>query len=285
MKVFISWSGESSKAIAEILRTWLPAVIQAVKPYYSPDDMAKGARWSTEIAKNLEESRVGLICLTRENLIAPWIMFESGALSKNLDKSKVSPLLFGVEPTDLTGPLVQFQATRFEKTEIKRVVRMINGELGDDRLASDVLDAVYDMWWPKLEERVNQAMTNAQKTNQAEVRSQQDILEEVLALARAQARRTTSGSIHPLALSALVDSYRGLVQSARDYNMCNELGDSLEKLHAPLMHLAYQARRRGHLVEHRSVIEELNKITAEFKEATQPSTASTTIDDDDDLPF
>jgi hypothetical protein len=73
MKVFISWSGARSKAIAEILRQWLPGVIQAVKPYYSPDDISKGARWSSEIGKELEAARVGLICLTRENLEAPWI--------------------------------------------------------------------------------------------------------------------------------------------------------------------------------------------------------------------
>ena len=114
MKVFISWSGERSRALAEVLRRWLPAVIQVVKPYYSPDDTVKGARWSTEIAKELESSRVGLICVTPENLDAPWLLFEAGALSK-LGKSRVCPILFGVDPIDIKGPLVQFQAAKFEK--------------------------------------------------------------------------------------------------------------------------------------------------------------------------
>ena len=60
MKVFISWSGERSKHIAEILRDWIPSVLQAVKPYFSPDDVGKGSRWSTEIAKELDASRIGL---------------------------------------------------------------------------------------------------------------------------------------------------------------------------------------------------------------------------------
>ncbi len=38
MKVFISWSGTKSKKIAEIFRKWIPGVIQAVKPYFTPDD-------------------------------------------------------------------------------------------------------------------------------------------------------------------------------------------------------------------------------------------------------
>ncbi len=73
MKVFITWSGKTSKALAEVFREWLPGVIQAVKPYYSPDDITKGSRWFPEISKELEESRVGLICLTRDNLQEPWL--------------------------------------------------------------------------------------------------------------------------------------------------------------------------------------------------------------------
>jgi hypothetical protein len=55
MKVFISWSGERSRAIADVMRRWLPSVLQSVRPYFSPDDVAKGSRWSSEIAKELEE--------------------------------------------------------------------------------------------------------------------------------------------------------------------------------------------------------------------------------------
>lgn len=67
MKVFISWSGERSRAVGDVLRRWFPSVLQAVRPYFSPDDVAKGTRWSAEIAKELEASRDGLsgICSKR----------------------------------------------------------------------------------------------------------------------------------------------------------------------------------------------------------------------------
>src|SRR3989454_7866890 len=115
MKVFISWSGDRSRTIADVLRRWLPSVLQAVRPYFSPDDIAKGTRWSSEIAKELEASKIGIICLTGDNLSAPWLMFESGALAKNLDKSFVIPLLVGIKQSDVSGPLAQFQLTVFEK--------------------------------------------------------------------------------------------------------------------------------------------------------------------------
>lgn len=180
LKVFISWSGETSGALAEILRQWIPGVIQAVKPYYSPGDVAKGARWTNEIAKELEESRVGLISLTSENLGSPWLMFEAGALSKSLDKSRVCPILFGLEPTDLKGPLAQFQASKFQKNEVRRVVRTINSELKESALANDVLDSVFDMWWPSLEKDVQRELEKRVKPEDETVRSERDLLEEIL---------------------------------------------------------------------------------------------------------
>jgi hypothetical protein len=59
MKVFISWSGRTSSELAKIFRDWLPSVIQAVKPYYSTDDIAKGMRGNTVIAKELEQADEG----------------------------------------------------------------------------------------------------------------------------------------------------------------------------------------------------------------------------------
>ncbi len=190
MKVYICWSGETSKELAEIFKEWLPAVIQAVKPYYSTDDITKGSRWNNEISKELEASQVGLICLTKDNLEAPWIMFESGALSKNLDKSHVCPILFGVDPTDLKGPLVSFQASRFEKAEIKKVVTMINKELETDGLSSSVLNSVFEKWWPDLEGKVKIILSKTGKTKGNETRSERDLLEEILELSRDFSRKS-----------------------------------------------------------------------------------------------
>lgn len=43
-------------------------------------------------------------------------MFEAGALTKSLTVARVCPLLFGVEPSDIKGPLVQFHmGTRYHE--------------------------------------------------------------------------------------------------------------------------------------------------------------------------
>ncbi len=123
MKIFISWSGEKSKEIASVFKEWIPSVIQVAKPFFSPNDIDKGTRWFSDISEELDKTQIGLIFLTKDNLQAPWLMFEAGALSKYIDKARVCPILFGVEPTDIEGPLIQFQATRFTKEDIQKVIK------------------------------------------------------------------------------------------------------------------------------------------------------------------
>ena len=126
MKVFLSWSGDRSKAVAEVLRDWLPQVIQAVDPWIS-SDIEKGARWGPEITEKLEQSKVGIICLTKDNLDAKWILFEAGALSKTSD-AHVCTFLLDLIYSDIEYPLAQFNHTEFNKEEVLKLVNTIKGQ-------------------------------------------------------------------------------------------------------------------------------------------------------------
>jgi len=46
--------------LAEALRDWLPAVLQSVKPFFTPNDIEKGARWGKDISQELEASSFGI---------------------------------------------------------------------------------------------------------------------------------------------------------------------------------------------------------------------------------
>lgn len=206
MKVFISWSGNESKQIAGILRNWLPSVIQAVRPFHSDDDLAKGIIWNLEILKQLEESRIGLICVTRENYDAPWILFEAGALAKHFGGSRVCPILFGLDPSDVKGPLVQFQAAKFEKRDIMRIVEMINHELGDGAIEKTVLDSVFEMWWPQLEAAIQETTARKASLPQKIKRPDRELLEEMLELLRRQGRTATAAMRQPVYLPELPEA-------------------------------------------------------------------------------
>lgn len=188
-KVFISWSGDLSKKLAEELRIWLPGVLQFVKPYFTPNDIEKGTRWSTDIASELESSNAGIICLTKDNLTKPWILFEAGALSKNFGKANVCTILFNLDSSDFSGPLTSFQATKFDKADFKKLLVTVNNTGGESKLDSAVLNDVFEMWWPKLDLKVSEILKNHVADNDNAVRSEREILEEVLELTRLNSKR------------------------------------------------------------------------------------------------
>jgi hypothetical protein len=197
MKVFIGWSGELSGKVGSALYDWLPQVIQAVKPFISKEDVAKGARWSSTIEVTLKESAFGIMCLTKANQRDPWINFETGALSNAMGVEHVCPLLFDFGPTELTGPLSQFQGTlSTDEADILRLVKTVNtaAEKLGVGLADGVLNAAFKRCWPELASAFD-AIRKASAEPPTKPRSEREMLEEILQLIRnmsaASAPRTT----------------------------------------------------------------------------------------------
>ncbi|MBH0056589.1 toll/interleukin-1 receptor domain-containing protein [Pseudoalteromonas sp. SWXJZ94C] len=196
MKVFLSWSGDTSHKVALILRDWLPSVIQSIEPYVSSEDIDKGARWSTDIASELEDSTYGILCVTKENLRAPWLIFEAGALSKTMDKSSVSPFLFDIKRVEVNGPILQFQSTVFEKEDVKKLLLSLNKACNDDQLTSERLDKAFDVWYPTLEEQLNElpkSVLEPAKVVKKKDEASNAILEEILNLSRDNQKLLRSG--------------------------------------------------------------------------------------------
>jgi hypothetical protein len=189
MKIFISWSGELSQSVALILRQWLQNVIQVVDPYVSSEDIEKGSRWFSDIDKKLEESDFGIVCMTRENMNKPWILFEAGAISRSISRSRVTPLLIDFSPADLGGPLAQFQATTLSENEMLRLVKDIGTYLGDSRFNDALIERAFHKWWPDLQQSMTQLIESVGRSDsRINVRPDRDILEEVLQTTRTLAQ-------------------------------------------------------------------------------------------------
>ncbi len=175
--------------MADLLFAWLPQVIQAVEPWMS-SEIEKGRKWSPEISDRLGQTAFGIICLTRENLTAPWILFEAGALSKTPD-AYTWTFLYELSPTDVQQPIAQFQHTVAEKQDVRKLLHTINDvvrTLGEKALSQPVLDKVFDTFWPELESSLAQ-IPPERNSRRREVRSERELLEEVLELVRGQERR------------------------------------------------------------------------------------------------
>lgn len=186
MKVFVSWSGELSKQIAQMLKIWLPRLIQSLDVFYSPDDIEKGDNWDSRISQELSTCKYGIVCLTAENITAPWIHFEAGALAKTLD-ARVSTLMININPSDIKGPLSRYQATRFEKDDFSQLIESINKALEtplDDAVLFPLLDALWPTISAEFEKAVSSCVVSPPKISKKE--SMDAPLEEILQLLRKQ---------------------------------------------------------------------------------------------------
>ena len=188
VKIFIIWSGERSKALAEALNDWLPNVIQAVDPWMSESGIDKGARWPEVLFEKLENTNFGIVCLTPENLSAEWLLFEAGALSKKVEGSRICPLLFDLDPSELGDPLALFQTTKLNAKDVCGLLNSINKAMDAGSLDASALNAAFDKWWPDLEEKIEAIGPLQTPTPPKSTDPNHDILKEILKIVRSQAR-------------------------------------------------------------------------------------------------
>ncbi len=186
MRVFLSWSGESSKALARCLNDWLPRVLQAIEPWFSDEAIAPGSRWLQEILTNLRAQDFFLACVTAESLSSAWFNFEIGVAASKLladeDTHRVCPVLWNLENKDVPQPLAMFQTLTTSEADVRRLVDEMNNRL-ERSLPTDDLDASFRKWWPDLAQSLKAIPEEA---DLAPARRQEDILDEILASIRQQ---------------------------------------------------------------------------------------------------
>lgn len=181
MALFIGWSKTTSKKIAETLCDYIAKVNPYIVPFVSSVNIAPGKIWRDRLSGILRESHYGILCMTKENLQAPWLHYEAGVLSmatslNNPDgEPRVAPLLFGVESTSLSNPLSYYQSAPLTKNKFLDLMREANEiciklygkelhTLGSNArmeqafLFPDELKNRVDEYYPKLEEEINKIL-------------------------------------------------------------------------------------------------------------------------------
>jgi hypothetical protein len=146
----------------------------------SASDIEKGAMWRNEIARQLEVTEVGILCLTPDNLERPWLLFEAGAISKKL--GYVCTYLLNIEPSDVKEPLAQFQATKATATDTLKLLQTINRAQNDGALSQDRIERAFDKWWPDLDLQLKQIVGTEEKRESR--REERELIEEILLAVR-----------------------------------------------------------------------------------------------------
>lgn len=195
MNVFLTWSGSKSRRLAEFLRQWLADVIQDLHPWMSSEDIRRGAQWPAAIGAQLESSDIGVICVTRDNQEAPWLLFEAGALGKRLTRgARVCTYLLDLSPADLKpGPLSLYQATQATQEDTLRLLITLNEALGEARLPEQRLRKAFDHYWPELHAHIT-FLNSSTPPPAMVIRPDRELLEEILLLLREIARNRGSVS-------------------------------------------------------------------------------------------
>jgi len=205
MNVFISWSGERSRAVAAALKEWLPDVVQSATAWMSEHDIDAGVRWSHRLTKVLEDSHLGVICLTPENQKAAWILFEAGALTKSFHESKLIPFLLDMSPHDVESPLAQFQAVQADRAGTLKLLESINASCPDP-LPLDRLKRLFERLWPDLAVRIQAAAASDSRRSKVPARSDRDVVNEVLEIVRSLAKNDDLSTLTRWEVSIEIDT-------------------------------------------------------------------------------
>ncbi|MBR4544433.1 MAG: hypothetical protein IKO14_00410 [Oscillibacter sp.] len=157
MNVFISWSGTRSRLAAEAFHRILPMILTTPnEKFYLSTGIYKGANWNANLNKGLQIADFGILCVTRDNYAAPWMIYEAGFLAHKAGADKVAPFLLDISPSELRGPVTQFQSTVFEKEDLRKLVFAIN-RLQEAPVRESYLSSNFDMAYDTLAEHLRKA--------------------------------------------------------------------------------------------------------------------------------
>jgi hypothetical protein len=180
LKVFISWSGQRSQAVAEALRDWLPLVIQKLhgNVWLSSKDITPGSRWSQTLEKELESTHFGILCLTPENRTSHYLHFEAGALAKQVEKSSLVPYLLDMTPSQVEEPLASFQWVHASPEGTLALLNSIRKALGEEAPAEELMKRSFEALWDDLKRRLERLPPP--EDGKPERRPEHAVLEEIL---------------------------------------------------------------------------------------------------------
>ncbi len=151
MNLFISWSGTTGHRIAIAIREFFAGVFPHAIVFLSSTDIEHGEHWPTRLAEQLGNTHFGLICVSPASQRSPWLNFEAGALSKHLSNARVTPILFGMSPSDLKPPLSLYQCATYSRGDMLRVVLSFNSQSNpQEALTTVALAAAFDEHWRAL---------------------------------------------------------------------------------------------------------------------------------------
>lgn len=164
-RIFISWAGDYSKAIAIALKSILEEEIFSnnLECFVSELDIASGSDWWDKIKDELCTCQYCIVCMTNENVRAPWIFYEAGAMVAR-DVPTV-PFLVNCSVNSLDHtPLTGKQTIKFyDQPQFVKMVKNIN-ELMGTQLSSKQVGIIAETAYKKLRDDLEPVVSKLKET-------------------------------------------------------------------------------------------------------------------------
>lgn len=143
-KVFVSWSGDVGRKLAEALKVTI-LDHSDLDPWVSSEGISAGSAWFQEIEKVAKECEFAIGCMTPGAMKRPWVNFEAGMLYGSLRNFKM--LLFNEKPS---GPLANLQG--IDGTDEKDLERLLEPMIADVERRKRHLKRVLPDWKKAVDE-------------------------------------------------------------------------------------------------------------------------------------
>jgi hypothetical protein len=150
-RVFLSWSGETSRLLANALADGMRTVSDRLEPWLS-EGLEPGVEWASTLVPHIRKARLAVLCLTHRNVGASWIAFETGAYYSSRLRKGVIPFLLDFPPGDLAFPLGLFQSLSADWKGSKALFIRV-GQLVD--VDPDTVEELFaTKIWPQLNDQL-----------------------------------------------------------------------------------------------------------------------------------
>jgi len=133
--VFLSWGGDLSKNVANVLQVILEEHFPSSKIFFSPESIDIGDDPMFEIfEKHLLRARALVVVLTSESASRPWLIWETAAVWAK--DRLVAPIYIDIDPKHVPGPL-SFKAQGAQvdsRHDVDRLIARIGEAVGDSEV-------------------------------------------------------------------------------------------------------------------------------------------------------
>lgn len=169
MKVYIGWSGQTSKEVASILKVWLPQMNAHIEMFVSMD-IPKDAIWRDELFQVIAACDCAIFCCTQDNIRSPWLCFEAGRISAA--EKPLYLMLFDAPPMQSDSPLQMFRHFELEERSLRQMAYELNRLCGEWQVPPDAFDRIFDGLYPTVKKMLAQ-VRDSQRERLQESQSEQ----------------------------------------------------------------------------------------------------------------